>query len=125
MQVHGPVGRDPRVLIGFIADQPLTANDVEVGAEFPWIGDLVIGTGLEAIARYSGQVVAGDDKDIAIGVGEWIVRRRQCQRVTERRIDGREIGIGGPAVLLVRGLGLDALTERIAGILKKFVARDW
>src|SRR5580692_1668170 len=121
MQVRRPIGRQLRILVRFVADKPLIADDVEVGAEFPWIGDLVIGAGLEAIARYPGQVVAGDDEDIAVGVGEWVVRRRQSQRVAKRGIDGGKIGIGGPAILLVRDIGFNTLAQRVAAILKKLV----
>src|SRR3984893_10061115 len=125
MQVHRPIGRQLRILVRFVADEPLTADDAEVGAELPWIGDLIIGARLEAKARYPGQVVAGDDEDIAVGVGEWIVRRRQSQSIAERSIDGGIIGIGSPAILLVRDFGFNALTQRIAAILKKLVAGNW
>lgn len=51
VQVYGPIGRCFRVLIGLVADQPLAAYDINVGADFPRVGDPVFSVGLEAEIR--------------------------------------------------------------------------
>jgi hypothetical protein len=69
-------------------------------------------------------VIAGNHKDIAVGVGERIERRLQGQRVLERGIDVGIVGIDIPAILLVVQIGFDALAKRVAGVLKKFMSDE-
>jgi hypothetical protein len=66
-------------------------------------------------------VVARNHKYIAVGIGERIKRGLQCQCVLEGGIDVGVVCVDVPAVLFVRHIGFDALTERIAGVLKELV----
>ena len=99
----------------------MTADDVEIRAELPWVGDLILAAELEAEIRNPGQVIAGNDVDVAVGVGIGIERRRQSQVIPERGIHVRVIGIKIPALPFVGRIGLDALTQRIPAVLKIFV----
>src|SRR4029077_16498105 len=65
-----PSRRVASVLIRLVADQPLTADDVQVGPEFPGIGDLIFAAELETEVRDAGYVIAGNNENIAVGVGE-------------------------------------------------------
>ena len=121
MQVHDPVGGQLRILVRLIADQPLTADDVQVRSEYPRIGDLIFAAELETEVRDAGYVIAWNHKDIAVGIGERIKRRLQGQCVLEGGIDVGVVCIEVPAILFVGHIGFDALTERIAGVLKELV----
>jgi hypothetical protein len=48
VEIHHPRGADFRVLVGFIADEPLTPGNDEVRTKLPGLGDLIFGAGLEA-----------------------------------------------------------------------------
>lgn len=58
---------------GWIRRRP-DIDDVEVGAELPRVGDLVIGAGFEAVVRNAGELVAGHDEDVAVGIGIGVER---------------------------------------------------
>ena len=76
VQVDHLVGRHLRILVARVGDQVLAADDVEIGADRPAVGDLILGAGLEAMLRDARNVVAGRGEDVAAGVGSGIVRRR-------------------------------------------------
>jgi hypothetical protein len=66
-------------------------------------------------------VIAWDHKNIAVGISERIERRLHSQRVSEGGINIRKVCVDVPAILFVRQIGFDALTERITGVLKELV----
>ena len=82
---------------------------------------LVFAAQLETEIRDAGYVIAWNHKDIAVGVGERIKRRLQSQRVLEGGIDIGIVCVDVPAILFVGHIGFDALTERIAGVLKELM----
>ena len=103
----------------------MTADNVEVGADFPRLGDLVFGTELETEVRNAGEVIARNHENVAISVSEWIERRLQGQGVLKGGIDVRVVRIDIPAILLVVHVGLDFLAQCVTGILEKLMARNW
>ena len=66
-------------------------------------------------------MIAWDHKNIAVRISERIKRRLHSQRVLERGIDIGVVCVDVPAILFVGQIGFNALTERIAGVLKELV----
>ena len=124
VHVDHPIGRHLRVLVGIVVDQILAADDVEIGAELPGVGDLVFGPGLEAVTRNARDMVARRDENVAGQRGVRvlhrgrIVRGLQCQRTLICGVDIGVVGVRGPAVLLVVDFCLDPLPQRRAGVLE-------
>src|SRR5580704_11596966 len=125
MQVHHPIGGDFGVLVRFIADDPLAAYNIEIGAEFPWAGDLVLSAELKAEAGDPSEMIAGNHKNITVGVGKRIERRLQRQRTLKRCIDVGVVCINVPTIPFVGCAGLNAFAQRVAGVLKELMSRDW
>src|SRR5947209_20530702 len=76
------------------------------------------------MARNGGQTVAGNDIDIAVGVGKRIERRGKLDVAAECGIYQRIIGISRQLLIRVTDAGFDALPPRIAGILEEATAGD-
>src|SRR5215470_8813109 len=74
VQVHHPVSRNFWILVRRIAYEVLTADDIEISPELPWIGDLIFRPDLETKVRNGRDVVAGSDEDLVIGIGERVER---------------------------------------------------
>src|SRR5580698_4308485 len=70
-------------------------------------------------------MIAGYDEYIAVSVGERIERRLQRQRTLERCIDVGVVCINVPTILSVGCAGLNAFAQRVAGVLKELMSRDW
>jgi hypothetical protein len=103
----------------------LAADDVEIDAKLPRVGDAVFAAELEAEVRNAGQMIAGKDVDgSGDGVGKGVERRRQRQGILEGGVDRGEVRLDIPAIPLVRRLRLDSLAQRIAAVLKKFMPDD-
>jgi hypothetical protein len=69
-------------------------------------------------------VIAGNHKDIAVGVSERIKRRLQRQCVEESGVYISVVGVEVPPILFVRHIGFDALAQRVAAILEERVSYD-
>ncbi len=66
----------------------MAADDVEIDAKLPRVGDAVFAAELEAEVRNAGQMIAGKDVDgSGDGVGKGVERRRQRQGILEGGVD--------------------------------------
>ena len=86
VQVEDGIGRQLRILVGFIADKILAGDEQRIAADLPLIGHGIVDTDLDAVARDRGDLVAGRDLDVAGGIREGAVRAER-QWVEEAGID--------------------------------------
>ena len=68
MHIDDPIGWHLRVLVAVVVNEILAADEVEVGAKRPGVGDGVFGPGLKALRRQAGDMISGKDLDVAGGV---------------------------------------------------------
>jgi hypothetical protein len=73
VKVEHKIGRRLRRQIGFVAKQKLTARRNARSTDGPGVGYFVIDPELAEISGDPGQVIAGLNLDIAVGVGTWVV----------------------------------------------------
>ena len=94
------------------------ADEQRVAADLERVGDRIIEAGLDPVARDRRDSVAGQDLDIAVGVGERAVGA-DLQRIEEARIHEGVAGVELQASFDFRvTFGLDALAARRADVLE-------
>jgi len=74
VQVRDPVVGELRVLVGIVANKPLTTDPDDVGAEFQLRRNPIIDATFDLVPRYAGNLLAWRDEDVPICVRERIVR---------------------------------------------------
>src|SRR5215831_5985592 len=72
-QIRDPVIGELRVLVGVVANKPLTTDPDDVGAELQLRREPVIDATLDRVPRYAGNLLAWRDEDVPICVRERIV----------------------------------------------------
>src|SRR5260370_35634794 len=85
VEVENRIGWQPRGLIGFVADQILTADEQCVASNLERVGDRIIDAGLDPVSRDGRNPMAGKDLDVAMEVGEGPVGT-DLQRVRESTV---------------------------------------
>src|SRR5260370_25763616 len=86
VEIENCIGRQPRCLIGFVADKKLIADEQRVATDLERVGDRIIDAGLDPVSRDCGNSVAGNDLDVAIDVGEGAIGT-DLKRVKKSRVD--------------------------------------
>jgi hypothetical protein len=74
VQVRDPVVCELRVLVGVIANKPLTTDPDNIGTELQLRRKPIIDAALNLVPRYAGNLLAWRDEDISICVRKRIVR---------------------------------------------------
>ena len=92
MQVEDRIRWKPLRLIGFIADKILAADEQCIAANLEGVGDRIIDSRLDSIARDCRDSIAGQDLDIAVDVRKRTVGPN-LERVEEAGIDQGIAGI--------------------------------
>src|SRR5262249_48910900 len=122
------IRRQPRRLVGFVADEILAADEQRIAANLKRVGDRIVKTCLDPIARDCRDSIAGQDLDIAVAVRKRTMGS-ELKRVEEARVNE---GIAGIELQRFRGQGylrFDALAARRAHVLEvaeslQLIARD-
>ena len=79
-------------LIGFIPNEILAANEQRIASNLEGIGDRIIDTELDPVARYRRNSIARHDLDIPVGIRERAVGA-DLQGIEEARINEGIAGI--------------------------------
>src|SRR5207302_10364739 len=117
MQVEDRIGRQSRRLIGFIADEKLTADVKRIASDLERVGDGIVDAGLDPVSGDGGNSIARQNLDVAVGVRKETVGA-DLQRIEESRIDQRVAGVELEGSRLEIDFGLDALAAGGADILE-------
>src|SRR3984893_2822989 len=117
VKVEDRIGRQPRRLIGFVADKILTADEERVASDLEGVRQRIIDTGLDSVARDGRNAIARQNLDTAVDVGERAVGA-DLQRVEEARVDQRIAGVELQVARLQVDLGLDSLPPRRTHVLE-------
>src|SRR5256885_1259482 len=116
MQVEHGIGRQLLRLIGFVADEILTADKQRIAPDLERVGDSIVDTSLDPVPGDGGNPIAGNDLDVAVDSKGTI--GADLQRVEKSRVDqciaGVELQRGGLQV----DFGLDALAPGRTDVLE-------
>src|SRR4029077_6498456 len=84
--------RQSRRLVGFVAHEILAAEEQRIAADLQRVGDRIVETRLDPVARNCRDSIAGHDLDISVSVRKRTVRA-ELQEVEEARVHESIAGI--------------------------------
>lgn len=117
MQVEDGIGRQLLRLIGFVADEILTAEKQPIASDLECVGNGIVDPGLDPASGDGGNPIAGNNLDVAVGVGKGTIGA-DLQRVEKSRVDQRVAGVELQHGRLQIDFGLDALAAGQTDVLE-------
>src|SRR5215472_2913491 len=119
MELNHPIARQFGVLVRSVAKKELTTGVNKIAAELPLVGDRIVGIHFQPVLRNTRELVARHYLDIAVGIGERIIRRAQRERALKSGIDETVIDARLPLVVPIADARLDPLASCVADVLEK------
>src|SRR5215469_14286021 len=123
MELNHPIAWQFGVLVRGVAKEELAAGVNQIAAELPLVGDRIVGIHFQPVLRNTRKLVAQRYLDIAVGIGEGIIRRAQRERALKGGVDETVIDARLPLIVAIADPGFDSLPPCVADILEK-AARD-
>ena len=118
MDIENSIAWQLRRLVGAVTDKVLAADKQRVAADLELVGDRIVDSGLDAVARNRRDLVARQNLDIVIGIPKGAIGGElQCRQ--EARVDQRVARIKLQRGRVEIDLGLDALASGRADVLEK------